>query len=133
MIYSVNVIRTAYQRKNTLYSDCIPYNQSTTYILRINFSPEETIPVSDLPIILPYKHKRFLLQSNNLCCSAKKEQPKKRMSVVKEGDDEDVGIQIKASGKSNVENSANSSCASFSLASDVEKGRQPNGDVKKDN
>ena len=55
------------------------------------------------------------------------------MSVVKEGDDEDVGIQIKASGKSNVDNSANSSCSSFSvIVSDAERGRQPNGDVKKE-
>ena len=62
------------------------------------------------------------------------------MSVVKEGDDEDVGIQIKASGKSNrdnfvsnVENSADSSCSSFSdIISDVERGRQPNGDIKKE-
>ena len=74
------------------------------------------------------------------CCSSKKEhQPKKRMSVVKEGDDEDVGIQIKASGNKSskddnlVENSADSSCASFSvIISDVERGRQPNGDIKKE-
>ena len=58
------------------------------------------------------------------------------MSVVKEGDDEDVGIQIKASGRSNsgyVDNSAESSASSFSdIISDVERGRQPNGDIKKE-
>ena len=58
------------------------------------------------------------------------------MSVVKEGDDEDVGIQIKASGKSNsgyVDNSSASSASSFSdIISDVERGHQPNGDIKKE-
>merc|ERR1711879_814802 len=56
----------------------------------------------------------------------KDHQSKKRMSVVKEGDDEDVGIQIKASGRSNggyVDNSAESSASSFSdIISDVREG-----------
>merc|ERR1719323_377777 len=68
--------------------------------------------------------------------SKKDHQSKKRMSVVKEGDDEDVGIQIKASGKSNsgyVDNSAESSASSFSdIISDVERGHQSNGDIKKE-
>ena len=65
---------------------------------------------------------------------SKKDQPKKRMSVVKEGDDEDVGIQIKASKDGETEkalNADNVDCLSSSSC-DVEKGRQPNGDVKKE-
>ena len=66
---------------------------------------------------------------------SKKDQSKKRMSVVKEGEDEDVGIQIKASKDDKKDQNAdNVDClsSSSSSSSDVEKGWQPNGDVKKE-